>query len=1020
MSFSHPSVILTAIWILAIFFNIPIQAKDSRNSSTISSPAYSTSHRWIWYDGNQRRTFWLASSEIAVFSKTRHIQPEEWPRLIQVFPDASLIEANELYARIHLSKPLIRKEFDRLLKQSPSSEIERIAPVFHPSPETRKWGFVLLPEVIVQFTSSKSAKEVKRWGKNYDLSLKRKLLPNNTFLFSCTGLDCIRKSRQIYEQDSSVRYAYPNWLRPRQTRLVFNADLQIEKTATPKIAVQGQPLTYLITIKNNGPDTARNIHITDTLPSSTTFISATASNGFCSGSVTVECTIGFLKNGGTATISLQVIPTASKEITNTAQISAIGNDPNPANNAATITTSVPPGEDNDEASWNDPLFQDQWHLDNTGQGGGMPGADIHITPAWAEGLTGEGTQITIVDDGLEINHEDLKANTASAPHYDYVGNDGDPTAGKHGTAVAGIAAANGDNGLGIVGTAPNADLIGLRLLGATSDTNEAAALNYRPDIVDLSNNSWGPPDGGELLAGPGPLTETAIADGATNGRNGKGIVYCWAGGNGGDNDNSNYDGYANLRYTIAVAASTNEGTRAFYSEKGANLLVNTPSSGGTLAITSTDRSGFSGYDFGNYTDAFGGTSATSPLACGALALLLEANPNLSWRDVQHILATTAIQNDPQDPDWTENGAGYPINHQFGFGRIDIAAAVETARNWPLLGDEITLNENASPNIPIPDDNPGGVSSHVEISQDIRVESAEVIFNADDHPQWGDLDIRLISPAGTVSVLAEQHDSGSNTSHYSNWRFTSVRHLGESSWGTWTLEVRDLASGNTGTFQAWRLNLYGSDSGAPPPPTEEADLSMTLTDEPDPASIGEILTYTATVVNHGPDAATGVTASLSLPSQLEPVEISTSQGNCTGEINTSCILGNIATGEQATITLITTPTNAGGISVSATATADQPDPIPDNNSATEATTVDSKQIGHLLAVRIIGTGRVISEPAGIDCPEDCMETYPANTFVTLTADPAAGKEVLWLGTCSGTQHTCSVEMTAKRSVTAWFR
>jgi uncharacterized repeat protein (TIGR01451 family) len=764
---------------------------------------------WVWYDGEKKRTFWLSLSELVVFAKKHSAQiKEEWLELVRDFlPGADLIEANELYARVLLPEALTQDQLNQLLQGTPPRGVEGIAPVFYPSPKLQE-AFVLLPEVIVHFATPKSLEEAKQWGESAGFAVKQQLNLGHAFLFSCIGLDCVEKTRQVYEQDSSVRYIYPNWLRPREVRLAVGGnDLGISKTATPEPVTQGQPLTYSITIQNHGPSSVRNIRMTDTLPADTQLAAVTNPKGSCSSTTKVSCTINLLANGETAVITIVVIPTAAGNITNIAQVSAFG-DPNPSNNSTSVTTTVL-ADGGGNPAWNDPLFQDQWYLENTGQGGGTPDADVNITPAWTEGWTGKGFQIAIVDDGLEIKHEDLRANTAFGLHYDFVGNDGDPTAGSHGTSVAGIAAADGNNGIGVVGAAPDADLIGLRLLGANSDTNEAAALDYRPDVVDLSNNSWGPPDTGKILDGPGPLTEAAIADGAKNGRGGKGIVYCWAGGNGGDNDNSNYDGYANLRYTIAVAASTNKGTRAPYSEKGANLLINAPSSGGTLAVTTTDRTGFAGYDFSNYTARFGGTSAASPLTCGALALLLEANPNLSWRDVQFILATTTTQNDPQDPDWTVNGAGYHVNHKYGFGRIDLAKAIEVARSWIPLGEEVVVSATSFPNVPIPDNNPVGVHSSIEIAQNIRIEAVEVVFNAEDHPSWGDLEVRLISPSGTVSVLAERHDSGTNTAHYSNWRFTSKRHLGESSKGTWSLIVRDLAAGNVGTFQSWRLNIYGT-------------------------------------------------------------------------------------------------------------------------------------------------------------------------------------------------------------------
>ncbi len=307
------------------------------------------------------------------------------------------------------------------------------------------------------------------------------------------------------------------------------------------------------------------------------------------------------------------------------------------------------------------------------------------------------------------------------------------------------------------------------------------------------------------MEGPGLLAESALENGVTSGRGGLGTIYVWAGGNGGKKtDNSNYDGYTNSRFTIAVAASTNLGHQAEYSENGANILVAETSSGGTLSIVTTDR-------YNSYTYNFGGTSSATPMVSGIIALMLEADPNLTWRDVQHILVKTATQIDAQDPDWTVNGAGLHINHKYGFGRIDAQAAVNAALTWtPVVPENPVPIEMASkPNLLIPDNSAAGVSDTLFITDSITIESVDIFFTAADHLRWGDLEITLISPQGTESILAEDHLTGSNVITYDDWRFGSVRHFGEASEGTWTLRVRDLRPTLTGTFQEWTLRLHGT-------------------------------------------------------------------------------------------------------------------------------------------------------------------------------------------------------------------
>ncbi len=460
----------------------------------------------------------------------------------------------------------------------------------------------------------------------------------------------------------------------------------------------------------------------------------------------------------------------------------------------------------------DPLFNNQWHLRNTGQSGGTANADANVDSAWDIAL-GTGVNIAIVDDGLQYTHPDLAAHYASTLSWDFNGNDADPlpTAGfGHGTSAAGVAAAAGNNGIGVSGAAPNANLSGIRLIaGGVSDATEADALTFQYQGNDIYSNSWGPSDSGTIVEGPGPITAAALQDGVTTGRNGLGSIYVWAAGNGLENfDNVNYDGYANSRYTIAVSAIDHDGRQSYYSEPGAPILVAAYSSGDSVGITTTDLLGNDGYSTGDYTSSFGGTSSATPLVAGVIALMLEANPGLTWRDVQHILVQTASHNDASDPDWTLNGAGHLVNHKYGFGAIDAAAAVALAQNWNNVASETTIaSGNLAVNQAIPDDDPSGILSSFTIDQNIQIESVEVVFNAT-HTYRGDLQLVLTSPSGTQSVLSELHNDGGD--NY-NWVFTSLRHWGEASSGEWTLSVVDGFSGDSGIWNSWEIVVHGSEA-----------------------------------------------------------------------------------------------------------------------------------------------------------------------------------------------------------------
>ena len=158
-------------------------------------------------------------------------------------------------------------------------------------------------------------------------------------------------------------------------------------------------------------------------------------------------------------------------------------------------------------------------------------------------------------------------------------------------------------------------------------------MSHERQSIDIYSNSWGPSDNGNTVEAPGPLMTAAFEENIEIGRGGLGNIITWAAGNGlDDNDNSNYDGYANSRHTIAVTAVTHRGVQSWYAEPGANILVAAPSDGDGEGITTTDNEGNGGYRNGDYTDDFGGTSSATPLVSGVIALLLDANENLTYRE----------------------------------------------------------------------------------------------------------------------------------------------------------------------------------------------------------------------------------------------------------------------------------------------------------------------------------------------------------------------------------------------------
>lgn len=462
-------------------------------------------------------------------------------------------------------------------------------------------------------------------------------------------------------------------------------------------------------------------------------------------------------------------------------------------------------------NWNDPRIGDQWHLNNTGQRGGTAGVDANVFPAWNLGVSGDGVQICIVDDGLEKDHDDLSANFVLADSRDLNGNNGnDPSptsnADDHGTACAGVAAAIGNNNTGVSGVAYDANLSGVRLIAAANTpADEVTALTLSPNNNHIYSNSWGPTDNGTYNA-LNSLVKAALLDGANNGRNGLGSIYTWAAGNGRTaNDNTNYDGYVNSIHTIGVGAHGDNGIFSWYSEPGASMLISAPSNGGNAGITTTTVND-------GYTNDFGGTSSATPLVSGLIALMLEANPNLTWRDVQHILVESATAIDAGNADWTQNGAGKAINHAYGFGGVDAAALVVNAQNWNNVADVIAdTSAVVTVNIAIPDGAGNevygaAVQAMTNVVADITVEHVELKINIT-HPYRGDLRVKLVSPQGTESILSVAHNESGDD--LDDWYFMTVRNWGENSQGNWTVIVDDGGAADLGTFVDFQLIIHGT-------------------------------------------------------------------------------------------------------------------------------------------------------------------------------------------------------------------
>ena len=469
----------------------------------------------------------------------------------------------------------------------------------------------------------------------------------------------------------------------------------------------------------------------------------------------------------------------------------------------------------------DSLYGCQWHLNNTS------GQDINVDGVWAEGINGQGINIAVVDDGMYFDHEDLRENVNAALNHDYTtfGSISHPLE-HHGTYVTGVIAAR-DNDIGVRGVAPRATVYGYNLRGNHTDENTGHALTLNRGITAVSNNSWGKPGSPGFRTVPQIFT-LAFNEGIDNGYGGLGTFYVFAAGNGHRaHSNANLSELITHHGVTAVCAVNDGDDRASYSEVGANLWICAPSGEGRLP---EHREIVTLENYDRYYYSASGTSMAAPIVSGVAALMREVRPDLTWRDLKLILASTARKNNPTNSGWLvgapkyrseQDTDTYHFNHWYGFGVVDAQAAVDLARGWQTLPPMLTSSVDSGPlNGRLPDapllGTPSTVYHQLTLDTDVEfTEFVEVNITVN-HPSFRDLSITLVSPSGAVSVLALPWDTFTpddpdDIDFYplnGSFRLGSARHLGEDPNGTWTLYLTDNFHGGTGVLASWNLTVYG--------------------------------------------------------------------------------------------------------------------------------------------------------------------------------------------------------------------
>ncbi len=477
---------------------------------------------------------------------------------------------------------------------------------------------------------------------------------------------------------------------------------------------------------------------------------------------------------------------------------------------------------------NDPLYPKQWHLDDTLT------LNIGMKDAW-DFATGKGINMAVIDDALDLKHEDLTnvypLDSGYHKNFKEDGERNDPSPMKstenHGTYCGGLAMAAGFNNTGVIGVAPEARAMGLRMVGgATPDDAAQIALGWQPEgiLTHVSSNSWGPSDDGKDDGRVSALQLAGIEKGATENREGKGTVFAISCGNGRDEgDDSSYDGFSASRFGIAVAAVGKDGKQSSYSESG--MAVAIAAFGGEFqppdVLWSTNVSGEEAFNYKaenypsteapiNYTDTANGTSSAAPQVSGAAALLLEFNPNLGYRDVKEILMATANTEGLEGTDeFKKNAGGFSFSHAFGAGLLNVSGALIKAIDWVNLGElknsEYTFVE---PNEIADDGTPFVAELNFNADADkLRVEHVELTVSVT-HKNRGDLQFTIESPSGFQATAAPR--KADDNADFTDYMFTSPRFWGESAQGVWKVIITDKTTNEVvGTLVNAKLKVYGT-------------------------------------------------------------------------------------------------------------------------------------------------------------------------------------------------------------------
>lgn len=277
---------------------------------------------------------------------------------------------------------------------------------------------------------------------------------------------------------------------------------------------------------------------------------------------------------------------------------------------------------------------------------------------------------------------------------------------------------------------------------------------------------------------------------------GKGSIYVWATGNGGlVDDDCNCDGYTSSIYTISVGAVSSYGLSTYYDEQCSSTMCVTYTGDShkgnekEYKLITTDL-------HHGCTQSFRGTSSAAPLASGIFALVLQANPNLTWRDLQHLVVQTAQKTSPKDSGWKYNGANVKFNHKFGFGKLNATSLVSAAEHWKHVPEQHVCHVTGIHHVKKPFERDGILKVRLRTDgcagtkdEINKLEHVQVTVSLK-HERRGALSIDIKSPMGTNSMLLSTRKYDKSTIGLDDWTFMTVHLWGENPKGWWTITFKD--------------------------------------------------------------------------------------------------------------------------------------------------------------------------------------------------------------------------------------